>query len=180
VTHTPSRPEPQPEPTGLVRELVDRGVTRSVAAELIRDFPADRITAQLERLDWLRETKPKRVKDLGAYLVGAIREDYAPPAGFEAKAERAAREAAARAALDREAEARRAKAREREAEDRIKAYWVGQTPEERGRLEAEALASADPAARAAYEAASSPARRLLLVGLRDALIRRRLGLPAVD
>ncbi len=89
-------PPAEPEPTGLERELVERGVTPSVAAELVRDFPADRIAAQLERLDWLRETKPKRVKDLGAYLVGAIREDYAPPAGFEAKAARAARETAAR------------------------------------------------------------------------------------
>src|SRR5512135_613763 len=104
-------PEIEPEPTGLERELVERGVTRSVAAELVRDVPADRITAQLERLDWLRETKPKRVKDLGAYLVGAIREDYAAPAGFEGRAGRAAREAAERAAL------------EREAEDRVQAYW---------------------------------------------------------
>jgi hypothetical protein len=28
-------PEPEPEPTGLARELVERGVTRSVAAELV-------------------------------------------------------------------------------------------------------------------------------------------------
>jgi hypothetical protein len=181
VTPTPSRPEPQPEPTGLVRELVDRGVTRSVAAELVRDFPADRITAQLERLDWLRETKPKRVKDLGAYLVGAIREDYAAPAGFEGRAGRAAREAAERAALEREAEARKSKAREREAEDRVRAYREALPPERRAALEAEALAGADPADRAAYAAATAtPVKKMLLTALRDALIRQRLGLPAVS
>ena len=104
-------PEPEPEPTGLEKELVERGVTRSVAADLVRDFPADRITAQLERVDWLRETKPKRVKDLGAYLAKAIREEYAAPAGFEGRAERAARETARREVLDREVAARQATAR---------------------------------------------------------------------
>ncbi len=94
----PAEVESQPEPTGLERELVERGVTRGVAAELVATYPEERLRAQIERLDWLRETKPKRVKDLGAYLVGAIREDYAAPAGFEGKAERAARETAARAA----------------------------------------------------------------------------------
>ena len=91
---------PKPEPTSLERELVERGVTRSVAADLVRDFPADRIRHQIEVVDWLRETKPKRIKDLGAYLAKAIREDYAAPAGFEGRAERAARETARREAIE--------------------------------------------------------------------------------
>ena len=172
--------EIEPEPTGLERELVERGVTRSVAADLVHDFPADRITAQIEQLDWLREAKPKRVADVGAYLAEAIRKDFAAPAGFQSRAERAEAEATARAALEREAEARQAKAREREVEARIAGYWKGLTPDERKRLEAAALAGADVADRAAYEAAPAPVRRLLLVGLRDAAIRRRLGLPAAD
>jgi hypothetical protein len=57
---------PEPEPTGLEKELIDRGVTRSVATDLVRGFPADRIRRQVEVVDWLRETKPKRIKDLGA------------------------------------------------------------------------------------------------------------------
>ncbi len=91
VPPTPSQPEPElkvePEPTGLERELVDRGVTRSVAADLVRDFPEDRIKTQIERVDWLRETKPKRVKDLGAYLAEAVRKDFAAPAGFAGQAD---------------------------------------------------------------------------------------------
>jgi len=157
---------PEPKPTGLERELVERGVTRSVAAELVRDFPADRITAQLEQLDWLRETKPKRIKDLGAYLAEAIREDYAAPAGFEGRVERAARETAERAAIEREAADRQAKARARASEAQVQAYWAGLTPAERAALEAEALAGAAPADRAAYEAAAAPpVRRLLQAGL---------------
>ena len=91
-------------------------------------------------MDWLRETKPKRIKDLGAYLAKAIREDYAAPAGFEGQAERAAREATARAVLDREVESRRTKAREQEERDRVQAYWEALPPERRAAFEAEALA----------------------------------------
>ncbi len=184
VPPTPSQPEPElkvePEPTGLERELVDRGVTRSVAADLVRDFPEDRIKTQIERVDWLRETKPKRVKDLGAYLAEAVRKDFAAPAGFAGQAERAEAEAARRAALEREVAAREAKARARASEARVQAYWAGLTPAERAALEAEALAGAGPADRAAYEAAPAPVRRLLLIGLRDAWIRHRLGLPPTD
>ncbi len=76
---------------------------------------------------------------------------------------------------------RQAKLREREAEAQIKAYWEALTSEQRAVLDAEALAKADPDARAAYEAATTPqVRRMHLVTLRDALIRRRLGLPAAD
>jgi hypothetical protein len=171
---------PEPEPTGLERELVERGLTRGVAAELARDFAEDRIRRQVEVVDWLHATKPKRIKDLGAYLAQAIRGDYAAPAGFEAKAERTARETAECAAREREAEVHQATARAQVERDRIHAYWEALPPERRAALEAEALAVADPEARAAYEAASLPARRLLRVGLRHALIRRRLGLPAVD
>ena len=186
VRKLPTPAETQPtvsgaEPTGLERELVDRGVTRAVAADLVREFPEARVRAQLEQTDWLRETKPKRVKDLGAYLVGAIREDYAPPAGFEAKAERATRETAARAAHEREVAARRTKAREQAERAQIQAYWEDLPPERRAALEAEALAGAAPADRAAYEAAAAPpVRRMLQAGLRDAHLRRLLGLPAAD
>ncbi len=104
-------PPAKPEPTGLERELVEHGVSPSVAADLVRDFPEDRIQAQIEQVDWLRERQPKKVKDLGAYLTTAVRENYAAPAGFESKPQRSARETAARAALEREAAARQAQAR---------------------------------------------------------------------
>jgi hypothetical protein len=152
-----------------------------VAADLVRDFPEDRLRRQVEVVDWLRETKPKRIKDLGAYLAKAIREDYAAPAGFEGRAERAAREVTERATLDREAEARRAKVRAQAERDRIQAYWEALPPERRAALDAAALEQAAPADRAAYEAAvAPPVRRMLQAGLRDAHLRRLLGLPAAD
>jgi len=173
-------PEPKPEPTGLERELVERGVTRNIAAELVREFPEERIRAQVEQMDWLRETKPKRVKDVAAYLADAIRKDFAPPAGFRSRAERAEAETTARARQEQQEQARQSKARARAVEARIAGYWKGLTPAERTEIEAEALAGADSADRAAYEAAAAPVRRLLLVGLREALVRHRLGLPAAD
>ena len=62
----------------------------------------------------------------------------------------------------------------------VQAYWAEQPPDEQKRLEAAALAGAAPGDRAVYEAATGPARRLLQVGLRDAHLRRLLGLPAAD
>jgi hypothetical protein len=48
-------------------------------------------------------------------------------------------------------------------------------------LDAEVLDRAAPADRAAYAAAPAPpVRRRLLAGLRDAHLRRLLGLPAAD
>jgi hypothetical protein len=175
-----AQPEPEPGPTGLERELVERGVTRAVAADLVRDFPGDLIRRQIEVLDWLRETRPTKVKDVGAYLAEAIRKDFAAPAGFRSRAERAEAERAERARKERDEQAHQAKARAREVVARIAGYWKGLTPDERTEIEAAALAGADPADRAAYAAAAPPVRRLLRAGLRDAHLRRLLGLPAAD
>ncbi|MBV8233726.1 MAG: hypothetical protein JO329_27425 [Planctomycetaceae bacterium] len=171
----------EPELMGLAAELVARGVSRAVAAELARDFAEDRIRRQVEVMDWLRETKPKRVKDIGAYLADAIRKDFAPPAGFRSRAERAAAEATARAEQDQQEQARQATAQAQAERDRVRAYWEALPPERRTALDAEALAGADPTDRAAYAAATAPpVRRMLQAGLRDAHIRRLLGLPAAD
>jgi hypothetical protein len=64
--------KPEPEPAGLVKALVDRGVTTSTACVLVRDYPATRIKAQIEQMD---ETR-RKIQDKTAYLVSAIREDF--------------------------------------------------------------------------------------------------------
>ena len=145
---------PEPEPTGLEKELVERGVTRSVAADLVRDFPADRIRHQIAVVDWLRETKPKRVKDLrlprrchseGLRVAGRFPEPGGAGRGGGGRG----------AAIEREEQARQAKARGRRSGTGSRR--TGRTaPGAAGRLEAEALEQAAPAARAAYEAARRP------------------------
>lgn len=163
-------PLPEPEPTGLAKELIDRGITQAVAVELVGTFPEDRIRAQIERVDWLRAKKPKKLGDPAAYLVGAIREDYAPPAGYRVKIEQDQAEQGA-------TQAQATRVRERAEQDRIKAFWEGLGPAERERIESEALAIADPEERAALEKAGSPTmRRLLMVPVREAYIRGLLGL----
>ena len=174
-----AEPEPEPEPTGLEKELVERGVTQAVAADLVRDFPADRIRRQIEVVDWLRETKPKRVKDLGAYLAEAIRKDFAPPAGFRSRSARAEAEATVRAQREQEEQARQAKARAR-GRGAGPGVLGGACPPTAEAARGRGAGRCRPGDRAAYEAATGPARRLLQVGLRDAHIRRLLGLPAAD
>ena len=69
---------------------------------------------------------------------------------------------------------------QREERDQIKAYWETLPPERRAALEAEALAGADPEARASCESGPPALRKLARCVLRDAHIRRLLGLPAAD
>jgi hypothetical protein len=178
---TPIVAPPGPEPTGLEDELVIRGVTASTARELVREFPAERVREQIERADFLRARRPGKVKDLGAYLVKAIGDDFAPPAGYESRADRAGREAADRERRRRERDRReqelKAREREREEEASVMDYWQGLTPEERVRVEAEALADADPATRAGLIDGPPIMKKILMRAVREAYIRRRLGLP---
>jgi hypothetical protein len=160
------------EPTGLAKELADRGVTVTGAIELASTFPEDRIRAQIAAVDWLRANRPKKVSDPAAYLVKAIREDYAPPAGYRAQVERVEVE-------QQRAEGRAEQDRERAEEARIKAYLEGLTPERRAALDAEALAAAPPEQRAEVERQTRPVmRRMLMVPIREAYIRGLLGLAS--
>ena len=132
--------------TELERELIERGVTSAAAVELSRNHPEEKIRAQIERLDWLKEKKPEKIDDPAAYLVGAIKSDYAAPKGFISKAERQ-RRAEAKQARERQAgeERRRQQqqaARERAEEEAVAAYLKALTPDALARLEAEAIAQA--------------------------------------
>ncbi|QDT52790.1 Replication initiator protein A [Caulifigura coniformis] len=71
----------------LVVELTDRGLRTSMAAALVREFPASRIAEKIELHDWMLERKDARISQNPAgYLAAAIREDYQPPRGFVTKA----------------------------------------------------------------------------------------------
>jgi Replication initiator protein A len=145
---------PEPEPTDLERELIDRGVTLSQAAALVREYPKDRVREQIRNLDGRR----RKVKDPGAWLASAIRKGYAMKA--EPVVTRV--EPVAASVID-QAERERVKA--------TNAFWAGLTADERKRIDAEALAQADPAARADYEAETDRVkRRLKMVPIRNAYL----------
>ena len=169
------------EPVSLEQDLIARGVTAATAREVVRDFPEGRIRAQVERVDWLREKKPKKIADAGAYLVSAIRDDYAAPAGFVSREERARREADDRERLRQDREQRQqaaaAKALEHEHEAKVKQFWNGLTAIDQERVDAEALANAEPEDRVAWENAPKIMQKMLMQAMRDVQVRRLLNLP---
>ena len=137
------------------------------AGDLVRDHPADRIRQKLEVFDWLVAKKDKGVtRSPSGFLVKSIQNDYAPPAGFESKADRQRKaEAAARAARQAEEAKRKAeqdeKAREEAENRRLTDYWEGLSAEDRERVWAEALAAASPfiAGRYRHYEHRTPSRR---------------------
>ena len=161
---------PPTTPPPLVNELVNRGVTGTTAADLVRQYPAHAIEAKLEVFDWLVEKQDKRVaRSPAGYLVKSITDDYAAPKGFESKAVRQARAEAKRQA-DREAAEGRRRQREQESRDQarreeVDAYIKKLAPAERKALEAEALARAGAEARQGYEEAPARLRATMLLGL---------------
>lgn len=143
------------EPTPLEGELIQRGVSASAAAELVREHTEEKIQAQIERLDWQMEKKPEKIAEPAAYLVQAIKNDYAAPKGFVSAAERQRRQEAKaarehRAAEDRSREREQA-ASERAQRQKLDAYLKQLDQAERSALEAKALAAASPADRENYE-----------------------------
>jgi hypothetical protein len=168
----------------LERELIGRGVSEATARELARDHCEEKIAAQIERVDWLAGKKPEKVEDPAAYLVGAIKGDYAAPKGFVSEAERQCREEARQAKERQAAEERRRRRRDdarQDAERRaVAAYRESLTAEQAARLEADALARASADLRRAYETAARPLKRMMLGAILDDHVRRLLGEPAAS
>ncbi|MGE5757009.1 MAG: hypothetical protein ACM35G_15065 [Planctomycetaceae bacterium] len=179
------QPSPAPPPpsglTPLEEELINRGVTASTARKLVAEYPEERIRRQLEHADFLVETGAKEISNRGAYLAKAMREDFAPPPGFESQAVRAKRqeaEGAKRRREQQEARRRRAEqAREQAEQARILEYWNGLDPDEQRRLEAEALEQSEEPAASTYRemlGARNPLAPSALRCIREAHIRNLL------
>ncbi len=172
-----------PGPSPLEAELIGRGITPAMAADLVRDHGEEEIRAQVEHLDWLTETKPGKVADPAAWLVAAIRNGHAAPKGFVSRAERRRREEVRQAQEREKAEQHRRQreqaARNRVIREEVDAYLKRLTPVERKALEAEALARAEPESRRGYEEAPARLRAILLLGLLREHVAQELGRKAV-
>jgi hypothetical protein len=83
-TPKPRRPrQPMSRVSDLESRLIERGVTASVAAQLVREHAADLIQGKVIVFDTLREKRDRRISQNPAgFLVQSIRMDYAPPAGL--------------------------------------------------------------------------------------------------
>ena len=146
---------PASEPPPLEAALIARGITEAVARELVRQHSEEKISAQIERVDWLVGKKPEQVDDPAAYLVGAIKNDYAAPKLFVSKAEQHRRQEA-KQAKERQAEEERHRqqqeaARERALNEEVAAYRQSLTPEQLAQVEADALAQASEEERHCYD-----------------------------
>jgi hypothetical protein len=85
--------------TSFETALVERGVTRRVAMQLLHASPPAILERQLAIYDWLREADPEDRRLTPGRLRKMIEEDWAPPPGYTAPAERAALAVAQRRAL---------------------------------------------------------------------------------
>jgi hypothetical protein len=124
----------------LVARLVAFGVTRTTAVVLVAEHPEERIVRHLEMALWLqRQPGSGGVKNLPGYLVKAVKEDYAPPAGFAPKPKKTVpRKPSPHVEASPPDSPEQAKEREE-----LDALWDGMEADEQRRFEADALGSAE-------------------------------------
>ena len=145
----PIRPavvDAEPPPPGLERDLVDAGVSRTVAAELVADHPADHVAAKLDVLRWLTD-KNEPPQSPGGWLAKCVREDWADPPGYEPPETREAKRRTADARRSRRASADAEAGRVEAERDRVllvreevaRARLAGLSPAELEALTREAL-----------------------------------------
>jgi Replication initiator protein A len=163
------------EPT-LLGQLMNRGVTKVKAAELVRQHLADYTEAKIEIFDYLVEKKDKRVeKNPAGWLVKAIEDDYPSPKGFKSWDVRAREAEEKQAAAQKAGEERRRKqedeARERAEKEAVRAYIAKLTPQEVEALDQAARAEADPKILAMETPALAKTFRIMR---RDDYVRRLL------
>lgn len=72
----------------VVVALLNRGISRTVARRLARNFPEAYIASKQEYLDFLLAERPHEVKKPAAWLRKAIEDDYSAPDGFISREER--------------------------------------------------------------------------------------------
>jgi len=97
-------------------ELQKLGVTSERARELDRKYSEERITRQLDHLDYLSE-RGKSPDDAAAWLVSAIEKDYSTPDGFKTREERKAEEQARAKAAERKRKKEQKEERKRQEEE---------------------------------------------------------------
>ncbi len=131
----PQIEQPSREAASLINQLIDRGVTPSVATELVRDYPQELIAMQMEVLDRLRQAKEREpMRNPAGYLVESIRKGYVPSNKLRPK--KVAATPAAEAKID-------TPPKKTPVEQQIDAYLSSLSKEEIDALEQTALESAE-------------------------------------
>jgi hypothetical protein len=143
------------EESGLVKELVGRGVSTRVADKLVSKEPEEKVRRMIRLFDWLAQHGQKK----GAgFLVASIKneEGYRLPEGLEKEVERVH----SNSGVNSRKEAKRDFRKRTEEEDRpeekpedaaFQAFWAGLGEGEREAFEAAAVEIADNTKRGGYE-----------------------------
>lgn len=134
-TTAESTPERTTTAPGVVASVLDRllevGVSKDTASELLRSYNERRITQQLAMLPYRDAREP------AAMLIKAIKEDWAPPASYIKAEERRLREDRLREEAEQR---RRQQEREELARDTMRAiqddYWDSLDPRQRMEINA--------------------------------------------
>jgi len=99
----------------LAHELEALGVSHEQAKELDREYSEERITHQLDHLEYLSE-RGKTPDNVAGWLVSAIREGYETPDGLKTREERKAEKRARQKAAERKRRKEEKEQRERQKE----------------------------------------------------------------
>jgi hypothetical protein len=99
----------------FTHELKKLGITDERAKELDQTYSQERITRQLDHLDYLSE-RGKSPDNAAAWLVSAIEEDYSTPDGFKTREERKAEKQARAKAAERKRKKEQEEERKRQEE----------------------------------------------------------------
>lgn len=181
---TPKQKKPAEAPSGLVAELIGRGVAERVAMRLVREYPRARIAEKLAVFDALSGRSDRRLaRNPAGYLVQSIRDDYALPAGVvPARSRQATPRTSKQAATAAEVESPDGGASPITAEmQAVESYLAAQSEEELGCLTEAALGAAPRLAADGYRRAVSAGRDRIAQEYRGHLLRRYvrglLGLP---
>jgi len=141
----------QPERPDLLEGLIFRGVTESVAKELIATEEAIQIEEKIEVFDWLQSKEKTRVQNPGGFLVASIRKNYEAPKEYESPEEREMKEAATlekqrkKAALRKQSDAKEAAKKEEALRKQpwIDNYWDALSEPEQNSLRDEVMDTMD-------------------------------------
>ena len=163
----------------LERRLVERGVTASTAAQLVREHAAEMVEGKIAVFDALRQKRDRRIsRSPAGFLVQSIREDYAIPPELRPEASspvsRRSSGRDVRNALTASSNSGVvAKAR---VEDRspVAEYLARLSTSERAELEAEAILQARGVAAAGYQRATASDKASLAQQYREVIIEQHL------
>lgn len=176
VSSEPANVNPEGEARpDLIKALVSRAVTESVAKELVATVDPVQIEEKIEVFDWLRAQKDPKVMNPGGFLVASIRKNYEAPQDYETQEDRAKKEAEVAAKQQRTAAARQRKEaqeaakkqREQRQRNLIDSYWKNMSAKDQKSMRTEVMETMDDMSKELIQNGSPMAETLINAAVRS-------------